>query len=77
MTTGRAAWPRPFHPAERAALPLGYRYSIAQIELATDLIFHRSAPVKALFRRATEIGIHLGGPDRTTHLFGRRITHRY
>jgi hypothetical protein len=66
-----------FSPAERAALPLGYRYSIAQIELATDLIFHRSAPLKALFRRATEIGILLGGADRTTHLFGRRITHWY
>jgi hypothetical protein len=66
-----------FSPAERAALPLGYRYSVAQIELATDLIFHRSAPLKALFRRATEIGILLGGADRTTHLFGRRITHRY
>ena len=66
-----------FSPAERAALPLGYRYSIAQLELATDLIFHRAAPLKALFRRATEIGILLGGADRTTHLFGRRITQRY
>jgi hypothetical protein len=66
-----------FSPAERAALPLGYRYSIAQIELATDLIFKRSAPLKALFRRATELGILLGGADRTTHLFGRRITARY
>ncbi|HSH82620.1 MAG TPA: hypothetical protein VLA19_29155 [Herpetosiphonaceae bacterium] len=66
-----------FSPAERAALPLGYRYSVAQIELATDLIFKRSAPLKALFRRATELGILLGGADRTTHLFGRRITARY
>lgn len=66
-----------FSPAERAALPLGYRYSVAQIELATDLIFKRSAPLKALFRRATELGILLGGADRTTHLFGRRITRRY
>ena len=66
-----------FSPAERTALPLGYRYSVAQIELATDVIFKRSAPLKALFRRATEIGILLGGADRTTHLFGRRITHRY
>src|SRR5262249_10950050 len=32
---------------------------------------------KALFRRATELGILLGGADRTTHLFGRRITARY
>ncbi len=66
-----------FSTVERAALPLGYRYSIAQIELATDVIFCRSVPLKALFRRATELGILVGGADRTTHLFGRRITHRY
>jgi hypothetical protein len=66
-----------FSAAEQAALPLGYRYSVAQIELATDVIFKRSAPLKALFRRATELGILLGGADRTTHLFGRRITARY
>src|SRR4030095_15444512 len=57
--------------------PLHYRYSIAQIELATDVIFRRSAPLRALFRRATELGVLRGGADRTTHLFGRRITHRY
>ncbi len=66
-----------FTAAERAAAGLHYRYSVAQIELATDVIFHRSAPLKALFQRATELGILLGGADRTTHLFGRRITARY
>jgi hypothetical protein len=73
---GRRLAPR-FSPAERAAAGLHYRYSVAQIELATDLIFRRSAPVKALFQRAAELGILLGGADRTTHLFGRRITARY
>src|SRR5205823_4337886 len=63
--------------AERAVLPLHYRYSIAQIELATDVVFQRTAPLRALFRRATELGVLLGGADRTTHLFGRRITHHY
>jgi hypothetical protein len=66
-----------FRPAERAALPLGYRYSVAQIELATDVVFKRAAPLRALFRRAAELGVLLGGADRTTHLFGRRITRRY
>jgi hypothetical protein len=66
-----------FSAAERAAAGLHYRYSVAQIELATDVIFRRSAPLKALFRRAAELGILLGGADRTTHLFGRRITARY
>jgi len=75
------SWARQLAPrftaAERAAAGLHYRYSVAQIELATDVIFRRSAPLKALFRRATELGILLGGADRTTHLFGRRITARY
>jgi DNA-binding transcriptional ArsR family regulator len=30
-----------------------------------------------LFRRAVELGLLLGGADRTTHLFGRQITRRY
>jgi hypothetical protein len=76
-----AGWVRQLAPRftaqERTAADLHYRYSVAQIELATDLIFRRSAPVKALFQRAAELGILLGGADRTTHLFGRRITARY
>ncbi len=66
-----------FSPAERAALAPGYRYSMAQMELATDVVFKRSAPLKALFRRACELGVLVGGAERTTHLFGRRIDRRY
>jgi hypothetical protein len=72
-----APWRWVFSAAERAALSPPYRYSVAQIELATDLVFRRAAPLRALFRRATELGVLLGGADRTTHLFGRRVTHRY
>jgi hypothetical protein len=66
-----------FSAAARAILPLGDRDSVARIEPATDVVFKRPAPLRALFRRATELGVLLGGADRTTHLFGRRITHRY
>jgi hypothetical protein len=66
-----------FSPAERAAVDLRYRYSLAQIELATDVIFEQPSPLRALFRRAVELGLLLGGADRTTHLFGRQITRRY
>ena len=66
-----------FSPEERAKLPLGYRWSVAQLELATDVAFARSAPLRALFGRATELGILVGGADYTAHLFGRRITRRY
>src|SRR5438105_8424600 len=66
-----------FSPHEREALRPGYRYSMAQMELATDLIFKRSAPLTALFRRACELGVLVGGANRVTHLFGRRINRRY
>jgi hypothetical protein len=66
-----------FSPAERTALGPGYRYSMAQMELATDIVFKRSAPLKALFQRACELGVLVGGAERTTHLFGRRINRRY
>ena len=62
-----------FSPDEREALRPGYRYSMAQMELATDVVFKRSAPLRALFQRACELGVLVGGANRTTHLFGRRI----
>jgi hypothetical protein len=58
-----------FSPAERAGLNLNYRYSVTQIELATDILFIRSAQLKALFQRAAEIGVLLGGADRTSHVW--------
>jgi hypothetical protein len=66
-----------FSPDEREALRPGYRYSMAQMELATDVLFKRSAPLRALFQRACELGVLVGGANRTTHLFGRRINRRY
>lgn len=66
-----------FSDREREAISPTYRYSIAQIELATDVIFKRSAPLRALFHRAVDIGLLLGGADQATHLFGRRINRRY
>jgi hypothetical protein len=41
------------------------------------VIFKRSAPLKAMFRRACELGLLVGGANRTTHLFGRRISRQY
>lgn len=66
-----------FSASERAALAPGYRYSMAQMELATDVIFKRSAPLTSLFQRACELGVLVGGAERTSHVFGRRITRHY
>ena len=66
-----------FSPRERAACGLDYQWSVAQIEFARDVIFHRRARLHDLFQRAVEIGVALGGATQTRHLFGRRINCRY
>jgi hypothetical protein len=66
-----------FSPDEREALRPGYHYSMAQMELATDVVFKRSTPLRALFQRACELGVLVGGANRTTHRFGRRINRHY
>jgi hypothetical protein len=66
-----------FSDTERNALKPGYRYSMAQMELATDVVFKRSAPLTVCFQRACELGILVGGAQRTTRLFGRHISRHY
>ena len=60
-----------FSPRESAACGLDYQWSVAQIEFARDVIFHRRARLHDLFQRAVEIGVALGGATQTRHLFGR------
>ncbi len=50
-----------FSADEREALRPGYRHSMAQM----------------VFQRACELGVLVGGANRTTHLFGRRINRHY
>lgn len=66
-----------FARRERSLCQLQYQWSVAQIEFAQDVLFHRRAPLRDLFRRATEIGVALGGATQTRHIFGRRIDRRY
>ncbi|MCY3819045.1 MAG: hypothetical protein OXH52_06735 [Gammaproteobacteria bacterium] len=66
-----------FSPRERAACQLEYQWSVAQIECARDVIFHRRARPHALLQRAFETGVALGGATQTRRLFGRRINRRF
>lgn len=66
-----------FSSRERAACHLDYQWSVAQIEFARDVIFHRRARLHDLFQRAVEIGVALGGATQTRLIFGRRIHRRY
>src|SRR4029077_2017933 len=56
-----------FTPAERAALQPGYRYTMAAIEFATYVVFKRAAPLRALFQRACELGVLVGGAERPSY----------
>lgn len=67
----------PFSPEERELCQLHYQWSVAQIEYAQDIVFKRRAPLRELFRRATEIGVALGGSTQTRNIFGRVINRRY
>ena len=67
----------PFSARERATCQLRYQWSVAQIEFARDVIFQRRARLRALFQRAVEIGVALGGATQTRHIFGRHINRRY
>lgn len=66
-----------FSAREQEAIHSRYRYSMAQIEVSTNLVFKRSEPLTAMFHRAVDIGLLLGGADHTAHLFGRRINRLY
>lgn len=66
-----------FTPRQRHSCGLHYQWSVAQIEYCHNVIFHRAAPLRDMFRRATEIGVALGGATQTRHIFGRRINRRY
>jgi hypothetical protein len=66
-----------FTRRERRLCGLQYEWSVAQIEFSQNVIFRRRAPLRALFQRATEIGVALGGATETRHIFGRRINRRY
>src|SRR5260370_20136181 len=58
-----------FSPDEREALRPGYRYSMAQMELATDVVFKRAAPLRALSQRSCALGVLVAASNRPTPLF--------
>jgi hypothetical protein len=66
-----------FSVSQRQACQLHYQWSVAQIEFCENILFKRRAPLRALFQRATEIGVALGGATQVRHIFGRRLNRRY
>lgn len=66
-----------FSPSQRRACQLHYQWSVAQIEFCENILFKRRARLRALFQRATEIGVALGGASQVRQIFGRQVNRRY
>ena len=66
-----------FSKSQRQACQLRYQWSVAQIEFSENILFKRRAPLRALFQRATEIGVAIGGASQVRHIFGRQVNRRY
>jgi hypothetical protein len=62
-----------FSPRERAACGGLHRvYAGQQLEYCRNFIFKRHWPIRAIFQRACELGLHLLTADRVAVLFGQQ-----
>src|SRR5262249_21608958 len=63
-----------FSKRERLAMNLNRFYAICQIEYCRNFIFKRNFPIRKLFERSCELGVLLLTADKSSELFGQRIT---
>ncbi len=61
-----------FSEKERAAVRLGRKYSINQVEYCRNLIFKRNAPIHKIFERSCEMGLVALTADKVLQIFGFR-----
>jgi len=50
---------------------------MAQMELATDVIIKALRAAQGTVPTPCELGVLVGGAERTSHMFGRRISRHY
>ena len=63
-----------FSRAERKQMNLSRFYAIGQIEYCRNFIFKRNFPIHKIFERSCEIGLWRLTANRTSELFGVRLT---
>jgi hypothetical protein len=61
-----------FSEKERAAVALGRKYSINQVEYCRNFIFQRNAPIHQIFERSCEMGLLNLTADKVAQIFGFR-----
>ena len=61
-----------FSEKERAAVQLGRKYSINQVEYCRNFIFKRNSPIHKIYERSCEMGLLTLTADKIVQIFGFR-----
>lgn len=54
-----------------------YRYSLSQVEYATDVVFRRQIDLKPLYQELVRTAVHAVKPDHIATFLGRKLDGRY
>jgi len=65
-----------FSQKEREIMNLHRYYFISQVELCSNIIFHRHFPIDRLFKRSCEMALACLSADKISYFFGQHITRR-
>lgn len=57
--------------------PAGYHWSLMQVELATDVLFHRQAELHPLYDAVVRTAVHAVKADTVATFLGRKLTAAY
>ena len=57
--------------------PMGYHWSIMQVEYATDIIFKRQSDLKLIYENLTRTAIHSIKPENIATFLGRKLNPQY
>ena len=57
--------------------PMGYHWSIMQVEYATDIIFKRQSDLKLIYENLTRTAIHSVKPENIATFLGRKLNPQY
>jgi hypothetical protein len=69
-------WAREFCPVVRHFRG-GYHWSLMQVELSTDLIFHRQAELQPLYEHLVRSAVHAAKAEHVATFLGRKLTGAY
>ncbi len=69
-------WTRAYCPVVRH-FRAGYHWSLMQVELSTDVLFHRQAELQPLYEALVRTAVHAVKADTVATFLGRKLTAAY